>query len=104
MSKVSGVDSGLAAAGVDATEQQEIDQALESEDVQQQIDALSKDGLTDAEKDEIGSMVADKASAALQAQGKEGLNTDEKMAVAEYCAKCLDQQANEAVAESASVS
>jgi hypothetical protein len=103
MSKVNGVDSDLASAGVDATEQQEVDKALNSEAVQQEIESLSKDGLTDEEKDQIGAMVADKASEALQAQGREGLNNEEKMAVADYCAKCLDEQAGQAVDESAAM-
>jgi hypothetical protein len=95
------VDSTLSSAGVDQTEAKEVDKALQSQEIQDQIKTLSKDGLSDEERDQIGSMVADKASEALIAQGKEGLTNDEKMAVAEYCSKCLDTQANEAVEESA---
>jgi hypothetical protein len=61
MNKVNGVDSELASAGVDATEQREVDKALNSDEVQKEIASLSKDGLTDQEKDQIGAMVADKA-------------------------------------------
>jgi hypothetical protein len=101
--KVSGVDETLSSAGVDRSEAQEVDKALNSQEIQDEIKALSNDGdgFTEEEQMKIGSMVADKASEALQAQGKDGLSNDEKMAVAEYCSKCFDKQANEAVEESA---
>jgi hypothetical protein len=94
------VDKALSSAGVDAGEQKEVNKALESQEIQDEIAKLSQDGkFSEEEQMQIGEMVADKASDALQAQGKEGLNNDEKMAVAEYCSKCFDQQANAAADE-----
>jgi hypothetical protein len=98
--KVASNDSALATAGIDETESKEVDKALQSQDIKAEIDKAFADGkLTDEEKDEVGSMVADKASAALQAQGKDGLSTEEKMAVAEFCDKCLNDLAKEAEVE-----
>jgi Holliday junction resolvasome RuvABC ATP-dependent DNA helicase subunit len=96
---VSGVDSALSSAGVDKSEfDQEAQKAEQSQEIQSEIDKLSKDGLTEEEQTKIGGMVADKA---LEAMGvdKEGLSNDEKMALAEYCGKCLDGQATEAADE-----
>jgi hypothetical protein len=100
--KVSATDETLSSAGVDQTETQEVEKALNSQQIQDEIKQLSNDGdgFTEEEQMKIGGMVADKASEALQAQGKEGLSNEEKMAVAEYCSKCFDGQVDEAIAES----
>jgi ribosome recycling factor len=100
--KALATDETLSSAGVDQTESQEVENALNSQEIQDEIKALSKDGkFTEDEQNKIGEMVADKASEALEKQGKEGLSTEEKMAVAEYCSKCFDTDANRAVEESA---
>jgi hypothetical protein len=95
--KVSGVDSALSSAGVDKGDfDQEAQKAEQSPEIQKKIDELSKDGeLDEKERNQVGEMVADKALEAMGANF-DGLDDKQKMALAEYCGKCLDEQANEA--------
>jgi hypothetical protein len=96
------VDAGMSMAGISAGEQKEVNKALESREIQHEIAKLSQDGVfSEEEQMKVGEMVADKASDALKAQGKEGLNNHEKMVVAEYCSKCFDDQANLAADQAA---
>jgi hypothetical protein len=97
--QISSVDPILSNAGLDQNEVSKVEDTLQSQGMQDKIAELSKDGLSEAERDTIGDMVANKVDEALRAEGKEGLTADERMAVGKYCDQCLDKQANEAADE-----
>jgi hypothetical protein len=100
----------LSATGQDALSERGVSQsdfdkeaqkAEESPEIKAKIDEAWKDGkLSEEEQDEIGELVADKALEKLTGTGIEGLEEDQKMALADYCGNCLDKQANDAVEES----
>lgn len=102
----------LSATGQEALQEQGVSQSdfdkeaqkAEKEDpaIKAKLDEAWKDGkLSEEEQDDIGEMVADKALEKLTGgEGIEGLNENQKMALADYCGNCLDKQANEAVEES----
>lgn len=107
---VSATEPVLSDVGQDALSQagvskdkfdQEAQKAEQSPEIKKMVDAAMADGeLSEQEQDQIGAKVADKA---LEAMGVnfDGLNEDQKMALADYCGNCLDGQANEAVDETA---
>jgi hypothetical protein len=101
----------LSAAGQEALRELNVSQsdfdkeaqkAEESPEIKAKIDAAWRDGkLSEEEQDDIGELVADKALEKLTGgEGIEGLEEDQKMALADYCGNCLDKQANESVEES----
>lgn len=108
--KVSTTEPVLSEQGQDALSDQAVSQSAfekksdeigNSQDIQDEIKTLSndEDGLTQEDLNKVGEEVADKALKELGGEGIEGLNQDQKMALAEYCMKCFDKQANEAADE-----
>jgi hypothetical protein len=102
----------LSAAGQEALSERGVSQSdfdkqaqkeeEENPQIKAKIDEAWKDGkLSEEEEDAIGELVADKALEKLTGgEGIDGLEEDQKMALADYCGNCLDKQANDAVEES----
>jgi Holliday junction resolvasome RuvABC ATP-dependent DNA helicase subunit len=98
MSEVKAPDSVKSVLSENGISQEQFDDAAqtaeESPELQARIDELSKDGLTEEERDQIGADVADKA---LDKFGVnyDGLTDDQKMGFSFFCGKCLDTMANQ---------
>jgi hypothetical protein len=98
---VKAIDSELSAAGIEdeAGFDQKAQEIAQSSDIKKMIDELSADGkFSPQDKDKVGEEVADKAVEAMGGS-LEGLDPDQKMAIAEFCEKCLDKDANAAADE-----